>query len=95
LQIYSLRQSPEVLKRCWDGECAVYITEARETHLLNEPCAQILGRLEQSRASFDALEDFLHSLLEVGEDESVRSLLHEILDSLGKIGLIEACEDIS
>jgi len=95
LQIYSLRSSPGFLKRSWDDECVVYIADARETHLLTAPCAHVLGLLEQGPASFGALHTELHWLLDGTEDQDVLSLLGQIVDTLGKIGLIESCEDVS
>lgn len=93
--IVSLNHCTKYLRRNWEEGDIVYIVEAREMHLLNEPCSQILRRLEQCQGSVNELEVYLHSVLNNCEVETVHSLLHEILDSLVKIGIVEVCEDAS
>lgn len=71
------------------------MTAARETHLLTAPCAHILGVLEYGQASHAALRRELASLLTEAEEHEVMSLLSQIIETLGKIGLIESREEVS
>ena len=95
MQIYSLRSSSGYLKRSWDEESVVYVADARETHLLTAPCAHVLGLLERGPASFESLRIELGMLLDGAQDQEVGDLVGEIVDTLEKIGLVEAREDAS
>jgi len=95
LQTYSLRSSGGYLKRSWDDECVVYVSDARETHLLTTPCAHVLGLLEQGPASFESLRSELRMLVDDAQDQEIVDLVGEIVATLGKIGLVEAREDAS
>ena len=95
LQIYRLRSQRGVVKRPWDDECVVYVTDARETHLLTTPCVHILDLLERGPASYAALYRALELLLGDADHHEVTSLLGQIVDTLGKIGLIDMHEEVS
>ena len=95
LQTFSLRSSDGYLKRSWDDECIVYVTDARETHLLTAPCAHVMGLLEQGPATFERLRSKLRMLVDDAQDQEVVDLLSEIVATLAKIGLVEAREDVS
>lgn len=84
-----------VLKRSWGGEQAVYLTESRETHLLNAYCARVVGVLEQGPALQDALMQSLQEFLPDAQVQDLSSLLDEILDTLSRIGIVEATENTS
>lgn len=89
-----LLSTAKYVKRTWDHECVVYVTAARETHLLTTPCAHILGMLEYGQASHAALHRELASLMADTEDHEVTRLLDQIIEILGKIGLIETHEEV-
>lgn len=72
----------------------LFLPDSRETHLLSEPCALVLCVLECGVASDDALHAQLRQAIEDADDDQVAELLHEILDTLGKIGLIETFEGV-
>lgn len=95
LQTFSLRSSGGYLKRSWDDECIVYVTDARETHLLTAPCALVMGLLEQGPATFESMRSKLSVLVDGAQDQEVVDLLSEIVATLAKIGLVEAREDAS
>lgn len=95
LQTFSLRCSGGYLKRSWDDECIVYVTDARETHLLTAPCAHVMGLLEQGPATFEGLHSQLRKLVDDAPDQEIVDLLSDIVATLAKIGLVEAREDAS
>jgi len=72
----------------------IFLPGSRETHLLSEPCALVLSVLERGVASVDTLQAELRQAIEDADDDQVAALLHEILDTLGKIGLIETFEGV-
>jgi len=72
----------------------IFLPDSRETHLLSEPCAFVLRVLERGVASVDTLQAELRQAVEGADDDQVAALLHEILDNLGKIGLIETFEGV-
>ena len=63
--------------------------------MLTVPCAHILETLERGPASFDFLLCELQDLMNTSDDIEVTRLLREVLDSLDKIGLILAFEEVS
>ena len=93
MEHWSLTPNLEILKRTWDGECAVYLTLSRETHLLNIPCAHLLEVLELGKTSFDVLQDRLKSHVGDADAQEVSDLTREIVDTLSRIGVIETVED--
>ena len=95
MEHWSLTPNLEILKRTWDGECAVYLTHSRETHLLNIPCAHLLEVLEMGPMSFDGLQDRLQSFVGDVAAQEVSDLAHEIVSTLTRIGIIETVEDAS
>ena len=95
LQTYSLRSSNAYLKRSWDDECVVYVADARETHFLTAPCTHVLGLLEQGPVSSETLNSELRMLLDDAQEQEIVDLIGEIVNTLGRIGLVEAHEDAS
>lgn len=93
MQNYSLIPNLEILKRTWDGECIVYLSNSRETHLLSAPCAYLLEVLEQGPHPFELLTDHLHSFAGEADAQEVSDIAHEIVDTLSRIGVIETHED--
>ena len=95
MQNFGLIPNLEILKRTWDGECAVYLTTSRETHLLSAPCAHLLEVLEQGSIPFDVLQDRLLLFASDADAQEVSDLAHEIVSTLTRIGIIETVEDAS
>ena len=95
MQNFSLIPNLEILKRTWDGECTVYLTTSRETHLLSAPCAHLLEVLEQGPVPFDVLQDRLQLFASDADAQEVSDLAHEIVSTLTRIGIIETVEDAS
>lgn len=85
----------EILKRNWDGQCVVYLTKSRQTHLLSAHSAHLLEILEQGPVPFEGLRDRLQLFVGDVDGEDVASLAHEIVDTLSRIGIIETLEDAS
>lgn len=56
-------------------------------------CAHVLGLLEQGPVPFETLRSALHAFLDGAQEHEVLKLLGEIVDTLGKIGLVTAHED--
>jgi len=80
------------VKRHWDDECVVYCSDARETHLLASPSAQVLDILECGPASSDTLTRGLQAVLGDATDQDAGLLVADIVDSLIEIGLVEVRE---
>lgn len=95
LQTYKLRSSSGYLKRIWDDECVVYVRDSRETHLLNAPSAHVLVLLEQGPATLEGLQNELRPLLEDVPDQKLVDLVDEIIETLARIGLVQAHEEAS
>ena len=95
LQNFSLIPNLEIVKRTWDGECAVYLGKSRETHLLSAPCAYLLGILDQGPVPFEVLKDRLQSFAGDADAQDVSDLTHEIVSTLAEIGVIEVLGDAS
>lgn len=81
------------LKRRWVDEAVVYVSDSGETHLFGALAAYILEALERGPASFNALLSKIRELLECAEQEKAVGLLHEVLDKLSKLGLIQVQEE--
>ena len=94
LQKISVCSSSGFLKRSWGDDCVVYATESRETHLLNLPCALVLERVEEGPTSFTSLIRELRDLTGCSDEKEVNKLLHEVISSLIKIGLIQVHEEV-
>lgn len=94
-QVFRLRQPDRLLTRSWNGERVIFRLDARETHLLSIPCTHVLELLEQSPTSSQALHDSFQALLTGLEEEEVQAQLAQILETLSKLGVIEAFEDVS
>jgi PqqD family protein of HPr-rel-A system len=92
---YRLSPSLNVLQRHWDDERVVFIVPSRETHLLNAPCAFVLGALERNPASANDLTRQMQEFVDDAQPQEVTKLVHEIIDRLSRIGMIEAVEDAS
>lgn len=95
METYRLTPFLSVLQRNWSDECVVYIANSRETHLLSAPCAFVLGVLERGPAAARELMHQMQEALGDAEPQEVSALVQEIVDRLGKIGMIEALEDAS
>lgn len=94
-QIYSLQPSSSYLKRNWEDECVVYTIDSGETHLLNAIAARILATLERESAAFAALLGEVQEQMGGPENTQAVTSLREVLDSLSKLGIIQACEEVS
>lgn len=95
MQGYRLTPSLKFLKRSWAGECAVYLRESRETHLLNASCAYVLDVLDQGPTSQQQLAKLLQQSLSGAGANEVSSLLEEIVDTLSRMGIVETLENTS
>ena len=80
------------MKRHWDDECVVYCSDARETHLLASPGAQVLEILERGPASSVTLTHGLRVVLGDATDQDAVLLVADIVNSLIEIGLVEVRE---
>lgn len=95
LQVYRLTPSLRFLQRSWAGECAVYVMESRETHLLNVSCAYVLDTLGQGPTSQQQLAKLLQDSLPGSGIIEVSSLLEEIVDTLSRMGIVKTLENTS
>ena len=93
MQNCSLIPNLDILKRTWDGQCAVYLKQSRQTHLLSAACSHMLEVLEQGPYPFEMLKDRLQSFVGDAHAQEVSDLAHEIVDTLTRIGIIETVED--
>lgn len=73
----------------------VYSADSGETHLLNAAAAHILETLERGSASFADLLCGVQELMDDPEDTEAVALVREVLDSLSKLGLIQAHKEVS
>ncbi len=95
MQAYRLIASPGFLKRDFGDDCVVYLSGARETHLLSAAAAQVLTLMEEGAQSTSALVRFMQPHFEDADEIEVVALVDEVVDSLSRIGVIEAFEDAS
>ena len=73
----------------------VYSADSGETHLLNAAATHILEALERGPTSFADLLCEIQELMDDPEDAEAAGLVCEVLESLSKLGLIQAHEDVS
>lgn len=90
---YRLRSITGLSVRELDGEYAVYLADARETHLLSDQCFQVLELLKSGPMTVETILDKMNLLFEVAEDNDFRTILVETVDSLVETGIVEAIED--
>ena len=63
--------------------------------MLSASCAFVLEVLAQGPVPFEALHQRLQSFVGDVDGQVVSDLAHEIVDTLGKIGIIETLEEAS
>ena len=73
----------------------VYSADSGETHLLNAAATHILEALERGPTSFADLLCEVQELMDDPEDSEAVALVREVLDSLIKLGLIQAHKEVS
>lgn len=80
------------MHRRWgeDEASAVYLSDARETHLLSPTCAHLLAILAQGPASEAGLLRALQHYLDGATDDEVHRQLGLILETLHRLGLLDA-----
>ncbi len=88
---YRLSRPDVLLHRRWhaDDASVIYLSDARETHLLSPTCGYVLGILTQGPATSDTLLNSLQHFLDGATVTEVRDQLSQILEILLKIGLLE------
>ena len=95
MQFYRLCPAVGILKRDYGDDCVVFLSAARETHLLSEIAAQVLALIEETAQSPKALLEAMKPHFEDASEIEVSTLLDEVVDGLSRIGVIEAFEDAS
>lgn len=95
LQTYRLCASLGILTRDFGDDCVLYLSSARETHLVNAAAAQVFALIEEAPCSPDALAEAMQAYLEDANATQVSTLVHEVVTGLSRIGVIEAFEDAS
>ena len=95
LQSYRLCPELGILKRDDGHDCVIYLSAARETHLLSAVAAQVLVLIEEMACSPKALVEAMKPHFEDASEIEVSALVDEVVDGLGRIGVIEAFEDAS
>ena len=94
LHFYRLRPKLGILTRDYADDCVIYLSAARETHLLSTTAAQVLALIEETSQSPQALLEAMKPHFELSATE-VLTLLDEVVEGLSRIGVIEAFEDAS
>ena len=95
LQSYRLCPALGILKRDYVDDCVIYLSAARETHLLSATAAQVLALIEETSQSPKALLEAMKPHFEDASEIEVSTLLDEVVNGLSRIGVIEAFEDAS
>ena len=95
MQSYRLCPALGILKRDYGNDCAIYLSAARETHLLSATAAQVLALIEETEHSPKALLAAMKPHFEDASETELSTLLDDVVDGLSRIGLIEAFEDAS
>ena len=95
LQSYRLRPKLGILKRDYGDDCVIYLSAARETHLLSATAAQVLALIEETSQSPKALLEAMKPHFVDASEIEVSTLLDEVVEGLSRIGVIEAFEDAS
>ena len=95
LRSYRLCSALGIVKRDYVDDCVVYLSAARETHLLSATAAQVLALIEETAQSPKALLEAIMPHFEDASEAEVSTLLGEVVDGLSRIGIIEAVEDAS
>ena len=84
-----------MLKRDYGDDCVVFLSAARETHLLSATAAQVLTLIEETSQTSVTLLKAMTPHFEDASETEVSILLDEVVEGLSRIGLIEAFEDAS
>lgn len=84
-----------MLKRDYGDDCVVFLSAARETHLLSATAAQVLTLIEETSQTSVTLLKVMTLHFEDASEAEVSILLDEVVEGLSRIGLIEAFEDAS
>ncbi|MFQ5774661.1 MAG: HPr-rel-A system PqqD family peptide chaperone [Kiloniellaceae bacterium] len=87
--LWKARSDGGLSYRCWDGEYVVFNPASGNTHLLDIASGEVLMVLLSEPAGNDRIAERLADFLEVGNDESLKTAVREILDELEELGLIE------
>ena len=95
LQSYRFCPALGILTRDYGDDCAVYLSAARETHLLSATAVQVLALIEENSQSSKALLEAMKPHFEDASGADVSDLLDEVVEGLSRIGVIEAFEDAS
>ena len=84
-----------MLKRDYGDDCVVFLSAARETHLLSATAAQVLTLIEETSQTSVTLLKAMTPHFEDTSAAEVSTLLVEVVEGLSRIGMIEAFEDAS
>ena len=95
LRYYRLRPAMGMVKRDCGDDCVVYLSAARETHLLSATAGQVLALIEETAQTSQALLEAMKPHFEDASEAEVSTLLEEVVNGLSRIGVIEVFEDAS
>lgn len=95
MQTYRIGESVGLLKRNFGQDCVIYLSSARETHLLSVAAAQVLSLIEKNARSLNALVEAMNLYFEDAAEFEVSILVDEVVAGLSRIGIIETVEDAS